>query len=69
MENVRNPSKCSMCGELNQCAQEIAEATGKPPETCWCMGAIFSSELLDRVPEEAKNKACICETCVKASAE
>lgn len=69
MSKVTDPSKCPICGESNQCAQEIARATGMPPETCWCMGAIFSSELLDRVPEEAKNKACICETCVKAGAE
>ncbi len=33
------------------------------------MTADFSAELLDRVPEEAKNKAYICEKCVKASAE
>ena len=45
---------------------EITKATGKPPKACWCMTATFSSELLDRVPEEAKNKACICEKCVVA---
>jgi len=27
------------------------------------MTATFSSEVLDRVPEEAKNKACICAKC------
>jgi len=59
--------KCPICGEPNQCAQEIFQATGKPPETCWCMGATFSAELLDRVPEEAQNKACICEKCVSSS--
>ena len=64
MTKIIGPSTCPICGETNQCAQEIAKATGKPPETCWCMTATFSSELLDRVPEEAKNKACICEKCV-----
>ncbi len=69
MSKLIDPSKCPICGETNQCAQEISKATGRPQEPCWCMTADFSAELLDRVPEEAKNKACICETCVKASAE
>ena len=69
MTKVIDPSKCPICGEPNQCAQEIAKVTGKPPKTCWCMTATFSSELLDRVPEEAKNKACICEKCARVNAE
>ena len=65
MTKVIDPSKCPICGEPNQCAQEIAKATGKPPEACWCMAATFSADLLDRVPEEAQNKACICAMCAK----
>jgi hypothetical protein len=30
-----------------------------------CMTATFSAELLDRVPEKAQNKACICGKCAK----
>ncbi|PUE17200.1 cysteine-rich CWC family protein [Limnohabitans sp. MMS-10A-178] len=63
MNKAIDPIKCPICGEPNQCAQEISKASGKPPERCWCMTATFSSELLDRVPEEAKNKACICAKC------
>ena len=40
-----DPSKCPICGEPNQCAEVIAKATGKPPETYWCMTATFSAEL------------------------
>ncbi|MFY9128283.1 MAG: cysteine-rich CWC family protein [Limnohabitans sp.] len=69
MNNLSNHSLCPICGEPNQCAQEIAKATGKPQEPCWCITATFSAALLDRVPEEAKNKACICEKCVKVRAE
>ena len=64
MDKVIAPSKFPICGEPNQCAQEIAKATGTSLEACWCVTATFSAELLDRVPEEAKNKACICEKCV-----
>jgi hypothetical protein len=68
MDKVIDPSKCPICGDTNQCAQEIAKATGTPPERCWCITATFSSEVLDRVPKEAKNKACICSKCVSATA-
>ncbi|MFM9990603.1 MAG: cysteine-rich CWC family protein [Burkholderiaceae bacterium] len=67
-DKVIDPSMCPICGEPNKCAQEIAKATRKPPERCWCMTATFSSEVLDRVPEEAKNKACICSKCAIATA-
>ena len=50
MDKVIDPSKCPICGEPNQCAQEIAKVTGKAPERCWCMTATFSSELLDLDP-------------------
>jgi hypothetical protein len=33
------------------------------------MAATFSTELLDRVPEEAQNKACICAMCAKDYAD
>jgi hypothetical protein len=46
MDKVIDPSKCPICGEPNQCAQEVAKSTGKPQEPCWCMTATFSSELL-----------------------
>ena len=55
-DKVIDPSMYPICGEPNKCAQEIAKATGKPPERCWCMTATFSSEVLDRVPEEAKTR-------------
>jgi ribosomal protein S25 len=67
MDKVINPSKCPICAELNQCAQEIAKASGQLQKPCWCMTATFSAELLDRVPKEAQNKACICAKCVAAS--
>jgi len=56
--------KYLICEAHNLCAIEIAKATGEPPKACWCMTATFSAELLDRVPKEAQNKACICAKCV-----
>ncbi len=57
-------SKCPICGEFNLCAMEIARATGKPQEPCWCVSAKFTAEVLSKVPEKSRNKACICSKCV-----
>ena len=64
MNNLLNQSICPLCGEANKCAEEIAKATGKPQEPCWCVSSSIAEELLTKVALEAKNKACICEKCV-----
>jgi hypothetical protein len=42
---------------------EIAKATGKPLERCWCVDAVFDPQLLESLPEDTKGKACICSAC------
>ncbi|HKB55779.1 MAG TPA: cysteine-rich CWC family protein [Ramlibacter sp.] len=58
-----DPTRCPICGQPNQCANEIARATGLPQSACWCTGVDFASELLARVPAAAKRLACICAAC------
>jgi len=54
---------CLLSGADTQCEMEIAKATGKPLERCWCVDAVFTPELLKALPEVAKGKACICAQC------
>lgn len=54
---------CPICGQPNQCANEIERATGVAQGSCWCTGVDFSSELLARVPAQAQRLACICAAC------
>ena len=61
--DTTDASVCPLCGVANQCAIEIAKATGKPLERCWCVDAVFMPEVLKALPEEAKGKACICAKC------
>ena len=63
MESL-DPSVCPLCGVANQCAMEIAKATGKPLERCWCVDAVFTPELLESLYEESKGNTCVCFTCV-----
>ena len=63
MSTPVNPNICPVCGQPNQCAMEIAKATGNPADECWCASMVFSAEALSRVPPQALNKACICKKC------
>ena len=61
-----DPTRCPLCGGDNRCAMEIQRATGVEQAPCWCTSFTFSAELLDRLPEAARNQACICAACVAA---
>jgi len=54
---------CPLCGQANDCAMERERATGVPQGACWCMQVDFSAELLARVPEPSRDRACICPRC------
>ncbi|EKO3451146.1 cysteine-rich CWC family protein [Vibrio fluvialis] len=61
VQNV-DPLICPLCGNGNAC---VNLSTGDVTKSCWCNdpNITFSQELLDRVPKDAKRKACICKTC------
>ena len=63
--NHIDPNRCPICNESNSCAMEKAKATGTKAERCWCMDAVFSPSVMDKVPEAAKGKACICAKCAE----
>ncbi|MDB5860687.1 MAG: hypothetical protein JWQ76_4376 [Ramlibacter sp.] len=62
-----DPGACPLCRQPNRCAMEVARASGRPPEACWCTQVDFSADLLARVPAEAQRLACICEACARRS--
>ena len=49
--------RCPLCGEGNACGM----AAGKG--TCWCKALKIPAEVLERVPAEARDTACVCERC------
>ncbi len=63
-----DPTRCPLCGQSNRCAMEIERATGQKQGPCWCVGATFSTELLQKVPAESAGQACICARCAAAAA-
>lgn len=63
-----DPTRCPICGADNRCAMEIERETGEVQPPCWCVSASFPPGLLDRLPEAARGKACLCARCVAAAA-
>jgi hypothetical protein len=57
-----NPAACPLCGGPNDC-QLCTPAAYKG--RCWCAHEEIPAELLARVPENLRNRACICHACVE----
>jgi len=58
---VGDPAACSLCGGANEC-QLCSPAAHQG--RCWCADADIPRELIARVPEQLRNRACICKKCV-----
>ncbi|MFZ9856013.1 MAG: cysteine-rich CWC family protein [Limisphaerales bacterium] len=56
-----HPARCPLCGRANECQQASCDAY---KGLCWCERVTFPDELLNRIPEEARNRACVCRACV-----
>lgn len=67
IDQQRDQQRCPLCGSDNQCAHVRQQETGVQQEPCWCSRAHFDAALLARVPENARNKACVCARCVQSS--
>jgi prepilin-type processing-associated H-X9-DG protein/prepilin-type N-terminal cleavage/methylation domain-containing protein len=57
-----NPDWCPLCGAANGC-QLCSPAAYKG--SCWCARVEIPDQLLVRVPEPLRNRACICHHCVE----
>jgi hypothetical protein len=58
-----DPSRCVLCGANNGCGL----AAGK--STCWCFEVKIDPEILEQIPEEAKNDVCLCRACATGPEE
>lgn len=58
-----NLQVCPLCKKENECGM----ANGL--ESCWCFNVIIAENILEKIPEEAKNRACICRQCAEDNRE
>lgn len=52
-----DPRRCPLCKEGNACGMAEGAAT------CWCFSTPVPAEVIDRVPAEARDLACVCRAC------
>jgi hypothetical protein len=51
---------CPLCGEPNDCRAAMSGSFDQP---CWCAEVTVDPAALARVPEAARNRACLCRRC------
>lgn len=61
------PTRCPLCGQLNQCAMEVERTTGIEQPPCWCTRVPFDHAVLNRIPAQTRGQACICQACATQS--
>lgn len=54
--------RCPLCGEPNDCGMAAGNSA------CWCFGVTIPGEVLERIPDAAKDKVCICRRCAEGGA-
>ena len=59
---INNPesNRCPLCNQANHCGLISGE------EPCWCANRVIPKSLLEQIPEQLKNKACICNQCLNS---
>ena len=48
---------CPFCGAANQCMVNSEQP-------CWCIDVQVPASLIELLPNEFKNKSCICAQCI-----
>ncbi|MFJ4432063.1 cysteine-rich CWC family protein [Pseudomonas sp. NPDC089395] len=54
--------QCPACGALNQCA--LADPRSAT-QACWCYAVTIAPAVLQALPVELRDKACLCPRCAQ----
>ncbi|MEB0206210.1 cysteine-rich CWC family protein [Pseudomonas sp. CCC3.1] len=54
------PNLCPACGARNDCSMASAETKDQP---CWCYSVSIDPQILQALPLEQRNSACLCPRC------
>jgi hypothetical protein len=61
--SVNGPDLCPLCGESNACGMAAGQGT------CWCFTASVPAEVIERIPAEQRDRACVCRACASKVAQ
>lgn len=59
-----DPLHCPLCGRPNRCGQADPASRDQP---CWCFSAEIAAEALQRIPEAARGRSCLCADCARGA--
>ncbi|HEK1684832.1 MULTISPECIES: cysteine-rich CWC family protein [Pseudomonas] len=57
---MNDSQRCPACGAANQCA--LADPRSAT-QACWCFSVSIDAAVLEALPDELRNKACLCPRC------
>ncbi|KAA8696575.1 cysteine-rich CWC family protein [Pseudomonas caricapapayae] len=61
MTAVLNETRlCPLCGFSNQCSLADPRTAAQP---CWCFSASIDPMRLEALPDDIRDKACLCPRC------
>ena len=59
---MRDTQTCPACGASNQCSlADPRTAT----QDCWCYGVEIDPQVIEALPDELRDKACLCPRCAR----
>ncbi|HWD30324.1 MAG TPA: cysteine-rich CWC family protein [Pseudomonas sp.] len=59
---MNDPQRCPACGASNRCSLADPRTAAK---ACWCYSVSIAPEVLEALPAEQRNKACLCPACAQ----
>ncbi|KRP52003.1 MULTISPECIES: cysteine-rich CWC family protein [Pseudomonas] len=59
---MTTPTLCPACGAPNDCTLADPRTAGM---ACWCFSVSIDPALLQALPDELRNKACLCPRCAQ----
>lgn len=59
---MTTPQLCPACGARNDCALADPRTAD---QACWCYSVTIDPAVLQALPDELRNKACLCPRCAQ----
>ncbi|MGY2197851.1 cysteine-rich CWC family protein [Pseudomonas gingeri] len=59
---MNDPGLCPACGARNDCALADPRTVDRP---CWCYSVSIDPAVLEALPAELRNAACLCPRCAR----
>jgi len=63
---MNDSQQCPACGALNQCS--LADPRSAT-QACWCYSVTIDPAVLQALPAELRDKACLCPRCAAVEAQ